>query len=131
MSILAYIISIVSFYITYLLSTAILGFLGMTIRRLIYKTLKIEEVPRFNGNLLSMVSYCSTMISYFTPLLIFNWLLDSEPNWFIITPIFVYIWYKISPALYSPFFFEGSAQKGMYSGLFTWFIILWKIHNSI
>jgi hypothetical protein len=129
MSVLAYILSVISYYFAYLLSSVIFGILGMRIRRLIYTVFKIDEIPRLNGQLLSMVSYCSTMIGFLTPLIIFKWLVGTEPNWYIITPLFVFIWYKFTPALYSPFFYEGTAQKGMYSGLISWLLILWKIHN--
>lgn len=130
MTIIAYVLSIISFYLTYLLSTVIFGILGTQFRRLIYKLLLINDEVRLNGQLLSFVAFCSTMTSFFSALPIFIWCgVGSDPNWFILTPIYIYIWYKFSPALYSPFFYEGTAQIGFYLGVLSWLSIIWTIYH--
>ena len=126
MIILIYVLSIVAFYISYMLANIIFGILGLAIRKVIYKSLKINKDVTLSGQLLLFVSSMSTTFSYFSSFLIFIYF-DKFPSWLILTPVFIISWFVFAPSLYKPEFESGAAHWGMVFGVITWFVIFFNI----
>ena len=107
MIVVSYLVSVIVFYIVYMISTVLFGSIGLLIKR----ALTNPDVE-LNGLLLTFTAYVSTYLSFFSVFFVFSWF-NCEPNWFIITPIMIALWFYFSPALYNRHFNSGAAHWGM------------------
>lgn len=113
MIVVSYLVSIISFYITYMVSALIFGIIILSIKRAFSNpSADLEGLP------LSYAAYLSTYSSLFVVLIIFGWF-NCEPNWYILTPLMVAVWFFFAPSLYPRQFTSGAAHWGMSLGIIS------------
>ena len=114
----SYLVAVAGFYIAYLISTVLYGRIGLLIKRAL-----TSPSAELEGFLLLFVAELSTLTSLLCVLFIFTWF-DQEPNWYILTPIMIAVWFYFTPALYRPHFSSGAAHWGMLLGVIKWVLIM-------
>ena len=89
---------------------------GLVSQKVSWTSKKVAVIPNpdveLNGLLLTFTAYVSTYLSFFSVFFVFSWF-NCEPNWFIITPIMIALWFYFSPALFNRHFNSGAAHWGM------------------
>ncbi len=111
-SILAYILSIVAFYITYFISS----FLFLFPLAYVFYLLKLGEYKR-EGRYLVVEAFFETFLSFLSILFVFR-LLGVTPNWWVLTPLSILLWFYFTRAFYGDERFgSGAAHWGMLIGV--------------
>ena len=116
MIIIPYLLSLIAFYITYMLIVVILGRLTIVIKeKITKKDIQLEGIS------LMGVSFVANFTSYYIVLFIFYWL-SYNPNWYILTPILVLSWFYFAPKLFAPHFDSGAAHWGILLSVITFLL---------
>lgn len=118
MIVISYLVSTIGFYIAYMISSLIFGKIFISIRRALTNPFAdLEGSPLLYAACLSMYSSLGFVF------IIFIWF-NFEPNWYILTPLMVSVWFTFSPALYRPHFYGGAAHWGMLIGVISFLLTI-------
>lgn len=114
---LVYLISVLLFYLAYLIFSVIFGRLAILIKGAVRKS-KAE----LEGFTLLSVAFCTTFLSFTCVDLNFR-LFGFQANWFIVTPLMIIVWFYITPNLYRPHFQSGAGHWGTLISVISFLIL--------
>lgn len=123
MVILVYLLAMICFWLGYLISTIIFGWIFFAVKKTIYGILLPSKEVELEGLTLLSAAGLSVYVNFFFSLLLFSWF-EYHPNWFILTPLFIFTWYNAASNAQSSQWSSGALHWGMLIGVISFLLSL-------